>query len=190
MEQFKLCFSNEILVKIPTLGSMNCCYFHAVLQALNQSYIQASTQVKTELAITFKNLIAEKLESYNLNGVRIYDTLSQGTLEEYSKQVPEYSLENMLSLLRDNEPVDHQFQEIICEIMEVDIYLLAANSRDIYKLCDEEKLYIKNRKSILILYEEGHYSLVACIRDEQLITVFSPQDPLIQNIRNRIIKLS
>lgn len=168
------------------LGTQNSCYFHAVLRAYNESYIEnENVDYRTGMARTLRNLLAEKLDSRNIQGERIYDLLSQGTFKSYSEAVPEYSLDQMISMLTGNEQVDHRFQELLCEVLELDIYMVDGKTRDIYRLCNEE-IYIKNRPSVVLIYEPGHYSLLGRPDEDRVMTKFSPNDELIKALKLRI----
>lgn len=179
-------YPSKKIYRISTLGTENSCYFHAILRAYNPTYIEnEDVSFRTQMARTLRNLLAEKLDSYTLSGVKIYDTLSQGTFRSYSEAVPEYSLSRMIEMLCGNEQVDHRFQELLCETLDIDIYILDTTSRDVYRLSNEQ-IYIKNRPSIVLLYEPGHYSLIGMMDNKKMITVFDPRNDFITAIKQRI----
>lgn len=172
--------------RLSVLGTENSCYFHAVLSAFNPTYKEnPDVTFKTQMARTLRNLLAEKLDSYNVDGKKIYDLLSQGTFRSYSEAVPEYSLPEMLNILKGNEPVDHRFQELLCDVIDIDIYILNSATRDVYHVTNE-KIYIKDRKSVVLLYEPGHYSLIGKFENGEMITLFNPDHDFIKSIRQRI----
>lgn len=179
-------FPSSQIYRLSVLGTENSCYFHAVLSAYNPTYKENSdVTFRTQMARTLRNLLAEKLDSYNVNGKRIYDLLSQGTFRSYSEAVPEYSLTEMLNMLKGNEPVDHRFQELLCDVLDLDIYILNSTTRDVYHVTNE-KIYIKDRTSVVLLYEPGHYSLIGKHENGSMITTFEPDHDFIKAIRQRI----
>lgn len=181
-------YKNGKIYRIETLGTENSCYFHAILQAYNPTYIEnKNVTFRTQMTRTLRSLLAEKLDSCTLTGERVYDILSQGTFRSYSEAVPEYSLNKMIELLNKNDPVDHRFQELLCETLNVDIYILDGTTRDVYYLSNEQ-IYIKNRPSIVLLYEPGHYSLIGKMEKNTMVTVFDPKSDFIKAIRERLEK--
>lgn len=183
-ELCKLKFYTGSIYKIPTLGSENSCYFHAALSGYNPTYIESKDiRSKTQMARTLRNLLAEKLDSYTVDGQRVYDLLSQGTLKNYAESVPGYSLKEMIAILQGNEQVDHRFQELLCETVGIDVYIIDQSTKEPYRLCNEE-IYIKHRPSVVILYEPGHFSILGRREDDgEFVTKFSPTDEFILAIK-------
>lgn len=183
-ELCKLKFYDGSIYKISTLGTENSCYFHAALSGYNPTYIEnLDVKFRTQMARTLRNLLAEKLDSYTVDGQRVYDLLSQGTLKTYAESVPGYSLKEMISILQGNEQVDHRFQELLCETVGIDVYIIDHTTREPYRLCNEE-IYIKHRSSVVILYEPGHFSILGRREsDGDFVTKFPPNDEFILAIR-------
>lgn len=185
--QVELDFYPKPLLKLPTLGTENSCYFHAILQGCNPSYQERkSAEYRTQLARILRNLIAEKLASTTEDGTLSYSKLSVANFD-----YEDYTLKNLISTLKSCEPVDHSFQEIICDILGIDIYLLGEKDWDIYRLANEEKLYIKGRKSVILTYQEssiiGHYSLLGRMgKNGTIQTLFDPNDELVECLKERI----
>ena len=171
------------------------CYFHAIAKAYFKPYIMGKVgdqvfdrqefvkNLRRDLSIALGN----KVNPQNPKSKTFYQTLANGELEEISKAMPEYSLENMQKELNSNTPVSNYFNEFISNQLDVDIYILDARKKDVYMTGSDLKLLYKGRKSIVILYLPGHYELVGLMENSTVIeTCFSPTHPLISSIRSRI----
>ena len=95
------------LVKLQTIGD-GSCFFHAILQAFNKTYISSQISEKKKKTREFRNDLAEVLRKDN-----IYQKLSRGTLEDFSKAYPPASINNMERDLRGNVWGDQRFLELI-----------------------------------------------------------------------------
>lgn len=122
-----------------------------------------------------------------------YDTLSKGSLREFSAAYPKYKLENLQKELLSNNSVDIIYHEYISNLLNKDIYILDAIQKDVYILPDPE-LYFKGRDSIVLLWSLDHYDLVG-LEDSRgsnnssgrnVKTYFSANSSFIKYIRNRI----
>lgn len=175
--------------KVETLPTEESCYFHAVLYAFNKAYQNnSSTEFRTKLSREFRELLAERLDSSNFDGELIYDTLSEGTLRSFSNSIPKYKRKNLIKLLRQNKSVDHSYHELVCDYIEKDIYIISEDTRELYRLSNE-KIYIKNRPSIFILYLEGdpgHYSLLVEKINGRYISCFDVKDKITQHHRKKL----
>ncbi len=171
------------------------CLFHAIAKAYFKPYIMGKVKdqvfdrqefVKTlrkDLSVALGN----KVDVKNPKSKTFYQTLANGELEEISKTMPEYSLENMQKELNSNLPVSNYFNEFISNQLDVDIYILDGRKKDVYMTGSDLKLLYKGRKSIVILYLPGHYELVGLMADQTNVeTCFSPSHPFIAAIRQRI----
>lgn len=179
------------LYKVYTLPNEESCYFHAILHSFNSSYRENSDEKhRTKLSRQFRNLLAEKLESSDECGTLIYDTLSEGTLRNFSASIPKFKCSNMVKILKKNKSVDNSYHELVCDYISRDIYLISEEEQDIYKFTND-KIYIKNRPSIVLLYshgDPGHYSLLIEKRNGNYISTFDTNDPLIIHIKSRLLE--
>ena len=188
---FKIKGLNYPTVKIPILGTENSCYFHAILRGYYRCYIDEKTvEGRTKIARFFRNILADELESVDDSGKRVYDKLSRGSLSEYSRSfTPDigwrYTLKGMKELLKSNHPVDHSFQELICDALDIDIYLIDEKSRDHY-YTSEDEIYFKGRDSLILSYSPGHYSLIGVKTGKGVKTLFDPDDDIIIELFRRI----
>ena len=186
----KLNFSDvHNLVIVPTIGDGNC-YFHSVLRAFNTSYINAKSALeRVNLARTFRNALADRLiEVDPLTGSDYYSGLNNGNLEDFSKGVREYSKESLRRELLSSEPVDNIYQELISNAVNKDIYIIDAETKDMYNVGSTFGLYYKGRNSIIIYYTPGHYEVVGVKRsDGSIDTIFTPEHELIQLCKDRLL---
>jgi hypothetical protein len=186
----KLCFTDlQNLVIVPTIGDGNC-YFHSVLRAFNIPYIKAKNSLeRVNMARTFRNALADRLlEIDPLTGDDYYSGLNNGNLEDFSKGVKEYSKDSLRKELLSSEPVDNIYQELISNAVNKDIYIIDAETKDMYNIGSAFSLYYKGRNSIIIYYTPGHYEVVGIKRsDGSIDTIFTPEHEIIQLCRERLL---
>lgn len=185
-------FKGMIRIRTPKDGS---CFFHALAKSYFRPYMTGKLDGepfnKKEFIKNLRKSLAEKLASRvkptDPASLRHYDLLSRGTLEEFSKSVPAYSLENMQKELMDpSKPVDNVYNEFISNQLNKDIYILDAVKRDVYITGDDDEILYKGRPSIVILYFPGHYELIGLKTDEKLKVLFDPNHSFIRTIRKRM----
>jgi hypothetical protein len=185
------------MVRIRTVAD-GSCFFHAFCNAFFKPYRTGKIVdengnekgiSKRDIVKQLRNELADKLESTINDGrsLRYYDVISRGKLPAFSQEVPQYTLENMQKELRSDDPIDHIYNELISDIFNKDIYLLDYPEKDVYITGKDEDIFYKNRDSIVILTQPGHYELVG-IRDSDndIITLFKPTHPFISLIRSRL----
>ena len=184
-----------IRIRVPMDGN---CFFHSILKAYFKPYIVGKIDGETFNRKEFiKNLrkdLAKKLgsrvEPRNKNSKTYYQTLSKGELENISKDIPAYSLKNMQKELNSSSAVSNIYNEFISNELDIDIYILDAEKKDVYMTGTDEELLYKNRKSVVILYMPGHYELVGLMNsNDEVETLFSSNSELIQKIRQRMKEL-
>lgn len=186
-----LCFSDiPNVVVISTLGDGNC-FFHAILRAMNRDYQKAkSISDRVNLARSFRNGLADRLEEKDpLTGKNYYSGLSLGNLEKFSDTMKEYSLQGLQKELRSSVPVDNIYQELVSDALYKDIYIIDGTKRDVYNVGSSYPLYYKGRNSIVIFYIPGHFEVLGIRHsDGRVDTLFTPEHPLIQVCRERLVK--
>jgi len=187
----KLVFSeiNNLMV-LSTIGDGNC-FFHSVLRAFNTTYTNAkSITDRVNMARTFRNALADLLEDIDpLTGKTYYAGLNYGQLESISGGVKEYSLAGLQKELRSSSPVDNIYQELISNSLNKDIYIIDGTKKDMYHVGTAFPLYYKGRNSIILYYVPGHFEVVGLKHsDGSIDTLFTPEHPLIQACRERLIK--
>ena len=133
--------------------------------------------------------LGSKIDPTDPDSPTYYDTLSRGELPNISKEIPRYSLANMQKELASNRPVDNVYNEFISNCLNKDIYILDGVKRDVYITGNDDEILYKNRESIVILYLPGHYELIGIIDDNNIHTLFDPEDDFIQRIKTRMQQL-
>lgn len=172
-------------VRIGAIGD-GSCMFHSILQAFNKTYINASVPDKIKITRQFRNDLSDILDK-KIDGNICYKQLSRGSLEEFSSFVPETSLKNMKRSLSSNDWGDVRFLELISNILELDIYIIWNNTKDVYKLGDNE-LYYKNRDSIIILNSSNiHFDTLGIKTKIGTRTLFNSTEPVIEQLRAKLV---
>lgn len=188
-------YPNLVRLRTPMDGS---CFFHAIAKSYFKPYILGRLnneplnrgkfirQLRKDLA----NKLSSRVDPTNpSNNLIYYDELSGGTLRDFSRSVPEYSLNNMTNELDSDLPVGNVYNEFISNQLNKDIYILSMNKQDVYMTGDNTSLLYKNRPSIVLLVLPGHYELIGVSSNDGIKTIFEPDHPLIKAIRNRISSL-
>ena len=210
--------NNTVMVRLGTIMDGNC-FFHAIANAIYPSYQTGyrDTGNGQKMAISKEWIVrsmreqlayrlSEPIHSRSIDFLTnlsqrttsiagektVYDTLWRGTLREFSKGVPEYTLTNMQRTLRGSKAVDNVYNEFISNEIDKDIYLLNGETHDVYFTGDDDDILYKNRPSIVILVLPGHYELVGLLfrnnnsAYDEIETLFDPQSSFIQAIRSRM----
>jgi hypothetical protein len=176
-------YPNLVRIIIEGNGS---CFFNAITEAYFIPYrSQFSHQQKVEFISNLRHDLSIKLPKH-------YHYLSRGTLAEFSKGYPDYSLENMQKELDSSHPVDSVYHEYVSNILNKDIYILEFTTKNIYYLGDIE-LYYKFRPSIVLLHLNDHYDLIGLrseTNNEDLITHFDPSHKFIHKLLDLMIDAS
>jgi hypothetical protein len=181
-------FPGMVRIRIPRDGS---CFFHAITRAYFKPYITGIIDGKAfnrkEFIRGLRKSLSIKLgKSDPKTGLRYYDSLSRGKLEDFAKSVPQYSLEEMQKELDSDRAVDNVYNEFISNEIDKDIYILDMVSKDVYITGNDFDILYKGRKSIVLLYLPGHYELVGIETRKGIKTLFSPDHEFIRAIRDRM----
>ena len=175
-------FQYPRLVRIRTPPDGNC-FFHAIAKAYFIPYITGRLDGKPinrrQFIQDLRKDLAKELPSQ-------YNKLSRGQLSDFSKEYPDYSLDNMVKTLNSTQPVDNVYNEFISNQLNKDIYVLDYIKRDVYVMGQDQEILYHNRPSIVLLYLPGHYELVGIKTEKGIQTLFSPEHPLIKSIKSRI----
>lgn len=191
---FWLDLDNMYRLSNPGSGS---CLFYSVIQGiyapLTQGYDDSLTSVvdQQKFIMNLRRKMARELE----NRVDLmveesetwYDHLSGGTLEEQSRTVKEYSIENLKQLLVSGRTPDLESEiliEFMSKLFEVDIYILEEDSGDIVYLDDS---YYEGRTSVILYHTTNHYELlVRKESDGSYVMNFKSGDNLIEDLKTRL----
>jgi len=187
---FNETFPGFNLVRIRTIPD-GSCFFHALAKSYFKPYIVGKIDGepfdRKEFIKNLRKDLAKTLELKTDNGKTYYQTLSNGELENISKDMPKYSLKNMQKELKSSSAIGNIYNEFISDQLELDIYILDAKTKDVYMTGTDDDLLYKNRRSVVILYLPGHYELVGLINNEGVAeTIFPPDSEFIISIQERM----
>tara|TARA_R110002153_G_scaffold110416_4_gene251697 strand:- start:2243 stop:2860 length:618 start_codon:yes stop_codon:yes gene_type:complete len=186
------------LVRIRT-DADGSCFFHALAKAFFKPYIVGKIDGEVFDRKEFiKNLrkdlavkLGLKVDPKDESSKTYYATLAHGELKKISRDLPEYSLKKMQKELYSSSSISNIYNEFISDQLDLDIYILDAEKKDVYMTGTDDTLLYKNRRSVVILYLPGHYELVGLTNEEgEVETVFSPKSDFIQSIRSRMKELN
>lgn len=164
---------------------------HAILRAFNKKYLKMnSIKEKEKYVSEIRSGLANDL-TYD-----IYSRLAYGLIDELStKKYREYGVTTQdssvigwafytKSIADYNELLGSEIQEYISDKLNLDIYILSENSRDIEPSLIECNLLYKHRPSIIILKISGVFYETVGKLDEngRIQTVFDPKDELIKQL--------
>lgn len=182
------------MVRVFTIGD-GSCLFHGVISSFFSPYrkgeLSGRPLDRRAFVLKFRQELADKLAEPASPGdpsISWYQLLSRGQLPEFSRTVPEFSLPAMQAELRSGGSVDNKYNELLSEILNKDIYLLSSETKDLYITGNDSDILFKDRDSIVILYNRGHYEVVG-VRDPSnsaITLLFKPDDPFIESIRTRM----
>jgi len=186
-------FKYDGMVAIETIGD-GSCLIHALLNGIHKPYrekmdgnepIDRCKYVRN-LRFTLSEILSKP--RYHDKEIIWYDTLSNYSLRDMSKSVPDYSLEEMKRTLESSKYLDLRFHELLSEIFDKDIYFLDLENQDIY-IIDNIDSYYKQRESVVLGYKKGHFELIG-IRDKGTIyTHFKPNNKFILTLYSRLKEL-
>jgi hypothetical protein len=190
-------FKEFDLVRIRT-DTDGSCFFHAICKAYFKPYIVGKIdneffdrkQFIHNLRKDLSKKLGLKINPEDPNSKTYYAALSRGEIENFSKEMPEYLLENMQKELGSSTPISNIYNEFISNQLNIDIYILDAKNKDVYMTGGDDKLLYKNRKSVVILYMPGHYELIGLLHNDKYVeTYFDPNSSFILKIRERMNEL-
>lgn len=186
METKKLDWNNEF--SYPNMISIDdgihdgSCFFHSISMATYKPYQINQIDRKKHVA-DMRRTLSKKLPYY-------YDKLANGELPELAMDIPVIRLDYMQEELDSTRYISNIYNEYISELLDIDIYLLNNDTKDVYPTATNLNLLYKNRLSIVILYiDNNHYQIVGLKNKDGSITVsFKPDHNFITYVKNRLIK--
>lgn len=172
-------------VPISTIGD-GSCLIHAILQAFSKEYNDLNNPIsKSFLAREVRFHLSEVLDLKIDEEKTVYQELSRGELEEFSKMDPGAKLENMKRQLNSSEFLTFHFVELLSEIFDINIIFISQKEKDFYYSGDSELLIKKNRDSIFINYiDQAHYETIK-VNDR---TLFSYDEKIIRDSLKKLVK--
>nr|QBK89576.1 MAG: OTU-like cysteine protease [Pithovirus LCPAC001] len=194
-------FNYENMFRKRVIGD-GSCYFHSIIDSCfipaRTGWLHGKPFDRFQFTKTFRNDLSYILDKPRpgYKGKNYYNTLSRGQLSSLSTvKLPvdihvHTSLSDMKKDLLSGNSVNYIYHELVSDVLDLDIYILNLNSKDVYIVDSDFELYYKNRNSIVLLYIPGHFEVVAIKYNRELITYFDPEDPFIQSIQARMITMS
>jgi hypothetical protein len=169
---------------IPTIGDGNC-FLHAILGCCNTFYKQANENNKRLIVRQLRNDLAQLLD-VNINNSTFYQKLSRGEAEEIAKHVIEMRKDYMQAYLRSNHWLNSSFLEFFSIVFNVNIVIISAKEKDLYRTGDKELLF-KKRNTIFINYiDQAHFESIGIDSSDGLKTIFHPESEIVK-LLNKII---
>lgn len=181
-------FKYDQMVRLYTIGD-GSCFFHAVVKAYFIPYkLGYLNEQPLDRGVFIRNLRRDLARTLR-EDPEVYKNLSRGQLENMSKTLDQFKLDEMIKVLDSDMPVDNLFNEFVSNVIDKDIYLLDLEKEDVYITGDDTDILHKGRDSIVILTMPGHYELVGVERNGVIQTLFSHKDDFIVYIRERLLQL-
>ena len=172
------------LITISTIGDGNC-FLHAILTCCNDRYNLMNITEKGKLARLLRNDLATILD-VSVNNSTFYQKLSRGQAEEIAKYVTEMRKDYMQTYLRSNHWLNASFLEFFSIIFDINIVIISAKEKDIYRTGDKELLF-KKRNTILINYiDQAHFESIGIETPNGLKTIFHHESEIVK-LLNKII---
>lgn len=185
-----------MLVRILTIGD-GSCLLHAIV---NGYYIPYRTSVNKQetlrsLISALRKEMALKLSSVDSTRgdgtATYYQTINNGHLPEESKEVPEFTLENMVRCLDSSQSLGTGYLELISRLLNRDLYILSELTQDLYAT-DELPYIVTGKRPAVVIYWDGvgHYELVALKNSQGTFdSYFKPTNPLIEFLYSRYLNI-
>ncbi len=179
-------------IRIPGDGS---CLFHAIMLATSEEYrklLNSNLIERCKYVKLFRDVLANTLTELHSSNLTYYDYLGRGAYKIMSHGdmdivVNDCSLETMQRTLRSNDSISYLYYELICEYLNIDIYLINIKDKELIITGDEDLLW-KNRNSVILSYYPGHYELLGYINNNdpsKIQVLFEPTHPLILALKIR-----
>ena len=193
-EHFKI--PGKRMIRVYTIPDGNCL-FHAIANSYFEPYrkgiLQGKPITQQEIVRSFRTDLAYLLKQKSASNPSKtnYEMLGNGAVMSMSETLPCFSLGNMQKELMNNSPVDNLYNEHVSNCINKDIYILSADKQDVYMFGDDYRLLYKNRDSLVIIYLEGHYEMIA-LQDQNTgmeRSLFPYNHPFINLIRKRMEQL-
>ena len=137
-----------------TIGD-GSCFFHAIVGAFYTDYIKGYDETgkyvfdRIRFISDLRSDMAIKLDTSSKIDPKIswYDSLSRGELPKISKDIPYYSLDSMKNRLNSNDFAGHDFVEYTSELLNIDIYIIDGEKKDIYMMGNDKEIFWDNAHS-------------------------------------------
>ena len=185
-----------MLVRIVTLGD-GSCLLHAIVNGYYLPYRTSKDKQQTlqVLISTVRKEMSQKLtmlDSEHGDGkLTYYQTINNGHLPDEGKEVPEFTMENMVKCLNSSQSLGTGYLELISRLLNRDLYILSELTQDLYAT-DELPYMVTGKRSAVVVYWDGvgHYELVALKNSQGTFdSHFKPTNPLIEFLYSRYLNI-
>lgn len=164
------------------------CLFHAIANAYYAKYQAYNDNERASHVIKMRSELADRLGQEIKPGIKYYDYINGGHTKAASLEYPELKLESMQALLRSSGPVGFGFLDYLGIVFNKDIYILDANTKDVYRTFEYDYSIKGTRYSIVLYYTNnpGHFELVGLYLGDEAYTHFLPNNEFIKLLRSRM----
>ena len=186
-----------MLVRIVTLGD-GSCLLHAIVNGYYLPYRTSTDkqQVLQSLISTLRKEMSQKLSAIDPcddeGKFTYYQTINNGYLPQGSKEIPEFTLDNMVRCLDSHQTLGTGYLDLISRLLNRDLYIISERTQDLY-VTDELPYIITGKRSAVIVYWDGfnHYELVALKNSQGTFdTHFKASNPLIEFLYSRYLNIT
>lgn len=184
-------FPNMIRKGVEADGS---CFFNSIMTAIYEPYRCGhlngvpfpKNMFIRDLREDFSVKLSQKIDAEFEDSPIQYDMLNNGELRELSKTFPTLELKNMKAILKENTMMDNRYNEFISNILDIDLYILDGEKKDIYPLVTDDDLLYKQRDSVVLIYFGMHYELAGVQEVNEEKYMFESDHPFILSIQKRM----
>ena len=174
-------FDQFDLVRYPVAADMNC-FFNSLMLSFDRNYrMETDKTIRYNSVMAIRRYISDQLPT-------LYHKLSRGELAEYAKAVGKYKVEELQHTIKNTECVGLEVMELTSIILDINIVILDAKTKDVYMTGDYELLHRDGKSYVVIIYYEDnvHYELCGLKTNQGIVTYFSEGHTFIKHILRRI----
>lgn len=170
------------------------CLFHSVLRAFNKQYNESDIKNRVNMVLDMRKNLSDALSEKFTPEKTYYQFLSSGNLSLLGDDMKRYSLERLKIELNSTRSVGMEFIEALGLFLDLDIYIIDMTKLDLYFVGLDLENYYKNRKSIVLAYEQslffddGHYDTIGLNVNGNIYTLFEPDNFFIISLKKRYMK--
>jgi len=164
------------------------CYFHAICMAYFIPYrtqkMDNKVMKREDIVKALRRDLALRLSALvdpeDPHSPTVYESLGHGNLAEMGTTNEELSLDNLAKHIDSDSWCGEELQELISNEINKNIFYIDINIEDVYCTSNMDTLY-KDRPSVVLIFDGKHYDTCAYRdRDNNYITHFKFEHPLIQ----------
>lgn len=170
------------------------CYFHAICMAYFIPYrtqkIGNKIAEREDIVKALRRDLALRLSALvdpeDPHSPTVYESLGNGHLAEMGTTNKEFDLDTLAKHIDSNSWCGEELQELISNETDKNIFYIDINIEDVYCSSNIDTLY-KDRPSVVLIFDGNHYDTCAYRdRENNYITHFKFDHPLIQFLYRRL----